>query len=150
MMSSVIPAIMTALQTRLRAITGVKTVYRALQGYGHPTDLPASDLPAIALRISGDTIESAKLGKARVQVRVDVDYLLNVVAATTDADLANALFAMRQAIGVDEDPPLNGLLRQGTGVEWGESLYGYPDPGSQLALVRQSIAIHCIENYSET
>lgn len=145
-MSSAIPAILDAIETRLKAISGIKNVYRVLQGRAHPSDA-VSDLPAIALRVTSDSIDTAQAGKARVTLNLDIEALIVADDAFSDAILAGWVWAIRSALGVDETPALDGLLRQGTGIEWQTALYGYPDPSSAIALARQPIILHLIEQY---
>jgi len=143
-MSSQIPALLDEIENRLKTIAGAVNVYRALQGRAYPND---GSLPAIAVRIATDTLESAQSGKARVHVALDIEWMMTADNAFSDAALAGRIWDIRHALGVDENPPLNGLLRAGTGIEWGPAVYGYPDPGSLLAIARQPITLHLIETY---
>lgn len=143
-MSSLIPDILNAIELRLKTIPGVVSVSRVLQGRSYAS---AETNPSIALRITGNEIESAQNKKARVSVHIDVEVLVVADAAFSDATLENLIWSIRHAIGVDEDPPLNGLLRRDTAIEWHPAVYGYPDAGSFIAMARQPISLHLIEQY---
>lgn len=145
-MSSAIPVVLDAIEARLEGISGIQNVYRILQGRSHPSDA-VSDLPAIAIRVANDAIETAQSGKARIMLSLDIEVMIVAESAFSDATLVNWVWSIRRALGVDEIPALDGLLRQGTGIEWQSAVYGYPDPGSIIAMARQPIILHLIEQY---
>lgn len=146
-MSSAIPAILDEITRRLNTIPDVAAVERVLEGRSAEAEPLAANYPIIALRIASDSISTAKDGKARVALTLNLDALVLADASFTDATLANLLYAIRKAIGVDESPALAGLLRANTGVEWQTATYGYPDPGSNIAGVRQPLILNLIETY---
>ena len=146
-MSSVIPSVLAAIETRLKTLTGLVAVDRALHGRSEPVEAAAANFPTISLRIAQDTMESSQAGKARIALTFDLEVLVLADAAFSDTTLSNWVWAIRHALGVNEAPPLNGLLRRDTGIEWQPAVYGYPDPGSVIAMARQPIILHLIEQY---
>lgn len=146
-MSSQIPAVLDALETRLNAIPGLVAVNRVLEGRAYPSEIHTSDFPTLSLRLISDAIETAQNGKARITLTLHIEVFVLADDAFSDATLLNWVWEIRHALGVDEQPPLNGLLRRDTGIEWQPAVYGYPDPGSVIALARQPLTLHLIEHY---
>lgn len=147
-MSSVISDVLDEIETRLKTISGVVSVLRVLQGRSYaPAETNSGAFPSIALRITGDEIESAQNKKARVSVHIDIEVLVIADSSFSDTTLINLIWSIRHVIGVDEDPPINGLLRRDAAIEWRPVIYGYPDAGSFIAMARQPISLHLIEQY---
>lgn len=146
-MSSLIPDILDAIEARLNTLAGVKSVDRGLAGRTHPSETAAADFPTLSIRLISDTIETAQNGKARVMLTLHIEVFVFADDAFSDATLANLIWGIRQVLGVDEPNPINGLLRRDTGVEWQPAVYGYPDPGSAIAIARQPVILHFVEQY---
>lgn len=143
-MSSKVPEILDALQARLQTVA---PVYRALEGRALPIS-PKPTFPLIALRLgedqAGTKIIAASVTTLALVIEGAVAEKENVFI---DAELANLLWGIRTAlVDIDETTPLSKLIHSG-GLQFSTAIYGYPESGSQYAIVRQPITIRLTEDY---
>lgn len=122
------------------------TVYRALEGRALPAEA-LEQLPIIAVRLVQDRIEDYRGNKAKIELTFNIDILAKADSDYPDADLAQLLWSVRAVLAMDDEWPLTGLLRSGSGIEWDPAIYDYPDPGSALIRVQQPLRLKLTEIY---
>lgn len=145
-MASKIPDILDELETRIRSIPGLVSVYRALDGRPLQTETD-DDLPSGVIRLLGDTLES-NIGKnTRIALNAFVEIFIVADTVDVDAQLAQWLYKMRVALNLSEVKPFNGLLRADAAIELQPSSYIYPEQPGEYAMVRQPLVLRLVENY---
>lgn len=143
-MSSKVPAILDALQTRLQTVA---PVYRALEGRALPLD-PKPTFPLIALRLGEDQAGTKIIAASVVTLALVIEGVVEEEKGIfIDAVLADLLWRIRTAlVDIDETTPFDQLIHSG-GLQFSTAIYGYPESGSQYAIVRQPITIRLTETY---
>ena len=143
-MTSKVPAILDALQARLQTVA---PVYRALEGRALPLN-PKPIFPIIALRLGEDQAGTKIIAASVVTLAVVIEGAVEEKEGVAiDAELANLLWGIRTAlVDIDEAKPFDKLIHSG-GLQFSTAIYGYPESGSQYAIVRQPITIRFTENY---
>ena len=143
-MSSKVPAILDALQARLQTIA---PVYRALEGRALPLS-PKPTFPLIALRLGEDQAGTKIIAASVVTLALVIEGAVDEKeGGSIDAELAILLWSIRSAlVDIDETTPFDKLIHSG-GLQFSTAIYGYPESGSQYAIVRQPITIRFTENY---
>lgn len=143
-MSSKVPSILDALETRLETVA---PVYRCLQGRGLPASV-LDDLPIIAMRLTSDRIEGYLGSKTKVELSVTIEIVAVATNEKPDNVLAGLLWSTRKALKADDEIPLNGLLRSMVGIEWDPAIFDVPESGETVVRVRQPLRLKLTEIYA--
>lgn len=145
-MSSKIPATLDKLE---RILSPVARVLRALEGRSLPID-GSTRLPLIALRLSQDRPGSTVTRDVVVTLPVTIEIAASSEDEThLDTDLANLLYRVRAALLVADDNEAFDKLAISGSLQFEAATYGYPEPGSQYAIVQQPISLRIAEHYQE-
>ncbi|MCB1765824.1 MAG: hypothetical protein KDJ22_07140 [Candidatus Competibacteraceae bacterium] len=145
-MSSKIPATLDKLE---RILSPVARVLRVLEGRSLPID-GSTRLPLIALRLSQDRPGSTVTRDVVVTLPVTIEIAASSEDEThLDTDLANLLYRVRAALLVADDNEAFDKLAISGSLQFEAATYGYPEPGSQYAIVQQPISLRIAEHYQE-
>lgn len=109
---------------------------------------PKPIFPIIALRLGEDQAGTKIIAASVVTLAVVIEGAVEEKEGVAiDAELANLLWGIRTAlVDIDEAKPFDKLIHSG-GLQFSTAIYGYPESGSQYAIVRQPITIRFTENY---
>lgn len=145
-MSSKIPATLDKIE---RILSPVARVLRVLEGRSLPID-GQTRLPLIALRLSQDQPGSTVTRDVVVTLPVTIEIAASSEDEThLDTDLANLLYRARAALLIADDSGAFDKLAISGSLQFEAATYGYPDPGSQYAIVQQPITLRIAEHYQE-
>lgn len=145
-MSSKIPATLDKLE---RILSPIARVLRVLEGRSLPID-GSTRLPLIALRLRQDQPGSTVTRDVVVTLPVTIEIAASSEDEThLDTDLANLLYRVRAALIIADDSGAFDKLAISGSLQFEVATYGYPEPGSQYAIVQQPITLRIAEHYQE-